>query len=712
MIKLPLRLTITSAFTLFMVLIVSAVAIVNYIGNRDAIFETAKTNIAKSATTAEQEIELLLSRAFNAADTIAGLPKDLFSWQTPEALLGTLTVSLKTSPEIYGVFVGFPDGAFVQAINLTAPNGDRRAVPGMPADAVTAWRVIRPAIVADERTETWRFFNSDRVQIADPASVATKATSYDPRTRPWFIDAQKAAQPVISPAYVFASLKKPGVTVAQPLYNFSEATVGVDLSLNDLAGLTYRVQPGKNGVVAILDAEHRVIGYPQPEKIVSNDGNGVNVDLVSASEIDDPRIRKAIELGASASASHIDFQIGGQQYLGYISRHAEDSLAKWNIVSVAAIGDFTGTLMETLNRSLLIAAIVLVIAVAGVSVMAGWISSPVIGLRGMADQITNLNLGDIKGFDSPFEEINRLQMSMDSMRGALDMFLRFVPRDVVRELIKSEKAVTVGGTRREVTLLFTDIASFTTLAERMTPEQIMSQTSEYFEVMSLGIQANRGTIDKFIGDAIMAIWNAPSEDPFHVDNACRGMLASYYISKDLNEEFIAKGMAPLKTRFGLHTCEVLVGNVGARDRMQYTCLGSGVNLAARIEGLNKFYGTQLLASDTVRRNASSDFLFRRVDIVEAKGTTVPLTIYELMGERGEDAAFYVGADMIKLASKYEQAFDFYLHRDFADALFILDQLAGQYPDDAVVAQLRAKCRSFAETPPPPSWNGATVLDEK
>lgn len=712
MIKLPLRLTITTAFTIFMALTLAAVAFVNYIGNRDAIFETARTSIAKSATTAEQEIELLLSRAFNAADTIAGLPKDLFSWQTPEALLGTLTVSLKTSPEIYGVFVGFPDGAFVQAINLTAPNGDRRVVPGMPEDAVTAWRVIRPAIVADERTESWRFFNSERREIDDPASTTAKATSYDPRTRPWFIDAQIAGQPVISPAYIFASLKKPGVTVAQPLYNFAEATVGVDLSLNDLAGLAHRVQPGENGVVAILDAERHVVGYPQPEKIVTNNGNGVKVDLVSVSEIDDPRISKAVELGASTSASHIDFEIGGQTYLGYISRHAEDSLAKWNVVSVAAISDFTGTLMETLHRSLLIAAIVLVIAVAGVAVMAGWISTPVVRLRRMADQITNLNLGDIKDFDSPFEEIKQLQTSMDRMRGALDMFLRFVPRDVVRELIKSEKAVTVGGTRREVTLLFTDIASFTTLTERMTPEQIMSQTSEYFEVMSLGIQANRGTIDKFIGDAIMAIWNAPGEDTLHVDNACRGMLAAYYISKDLNEEFIAKGMAPLKTRFGLHTCEVLVGNIGARDRMQYTCLGSGVNLAARIEGLNKFYGTQKLASDTVRRKASSDFLFRRVDIVEAKGTTVPLTIYELMGERGEDAAFYVGADMMKLASKYEQAFDFYLHRDFADALFILDQLAGQYPDDAVVAQLRVKCRSFAETPPPPSWNGATVLDEK
>ena len=139
---------------------------------------------------------------------------------------------------------------------------------------------------------------------------------------------------------------------------------------------------------------------------------------------------------------------------------------------------------------------------------------------------------------------------------------------------------------------------------------------------------------------------------------------------------------------------------------------SNVNLAARIEGLNKFYGTQILASDAVRRRASTVFLFRRVDIVEAKGTSVPVTIYELMGERGEDAAFYVGPETIRQATKYEQAFDFYLHRDFGDALEILKELDTEQPDDPVVALLSRKCKQFLLKPPPPNWNGATALDEK
>ena len=301
---------------------------------------------------------------------------------------------------------------------------------------------------------------------------------------------------------------------------------------------------------------------------------------------------------------------------------------------------------------------------------------------------------------------------MEHMRRGIDTFMRFVPHDVVRNAIASGKTLAVGGTKRRVTLLFTDIEGFTTMTERMSPDQVMSQTSAYFERMSFGIQANRGTIDKLIGDAIMAMWNAPSEDEMHVDNACRAALAAYGISEDLNAEMAAEGKPIMRTRFGLHTDEVFVGNVGVGDRMQYTCLGAGVNLAARIEGLNKHYGTQILASDAVRRQASSEFLFRRVDIVEAKGTTIPVTIYELMGEQGDLSPLAVDAAMLRRASTYEQAFDHYLHRDFDDAILVLDRLAAENPGDPVVAQLAEKCRRFVAVPPAPNWNGATALDSK
>ncbi|MEK9753008.1 MAG: adenylate/guanylate cyclase domain-containing protein [Rhodospirillaceae bacterium] len=570
-----------------------------------------------------------------------------------------------------------------------------------------------PVATGGSRTIAWRYFDHAGNPISGAGVVAAEPESYDPRTRLWYAKALAERKATISDVYVFASLQQPGMTVSRPVRHFDEAVVGIDLLLGDLAQLAKRLRSGKNGLVAIVDDKSRLVAFSGKENILKDkSGGAAGIELKALAEIDDRRLQLSAERRDTADPAGAAFTLDGHDYLGFRRPASSSGLVPWQIVSVAVVDDFIGGLMAALYRSLMLAVGIVLVSVFIVAVMGGWISRPVVRLRHMADQITTLNLSRIESFDSPFDEIRRLQASMDRMRGALDKFLRFVPRDVVRELIRDDKAAEVGGVRREVTLLRTDVEGFTTMTERITPEQIMSQASEYFECMSFGIQAKLDTIDKFIGDAIMAMCNAPSLDPLHVDNACRAALTAHQISKDLNAEFAAAGKPVMRTRFGLHTADVLVGNIGARDRMQYTCLGSGVNLAARLEGLNKFYGTSVLASGMVRRKASPDYFFRRVDIVEAKGTTIPITIFELLGERGENAAFYVGADTLRRAVKYEQAFDFYLHRDFTDAVTLLDELIAENPSDAVVALLAEKCRGYIAEPPPSGWNGATQLDRK
>lgn len=709
--KLPLKITVITAFAVFTAATISVIAVLNYMGNRDAIFQNARTSISSAAVSAEFGVNQLIDRAVSTVDTASHLPRSIFDWRHPDPLLITLSASLRSYPQYYGMFVGFPDGAFVQAINLIGPDGNHRKVAGIPESAATAWRVIGPAAGGRGRPETWRFFDHHGEELLKLSPRIKDAAGYDPRTRSWFLESQRSLSSVISKVYVFSSLKKPGFTVSKPVYHKPSLSIGLDLSLDDLADLTRRLSPGKTGVVTVINENGDVIGHPDLNKITRLSELG-ELELVRASEFEDPLLKQALKSLDTKERSESAFTINGNDYVSFYRPAQPNNSSSWSIISIAAVADFTGELMNTLQRSLVLAGVVLIFAVAGVAIMAGWITRPIMRLRVMSDQISKLNLSEVEDFETPFDEINKLRISMTRMKDALDKFLRFVPRDVVRELVQSGQSATIGGVKREVTMLFTDVAGFTTMTERMTPEDIMVQMSEYFENLSFGIQANRGTIDKFIGDAIMAFWNAPAEDPDHITNACRGMLTAYHISEDLNKEFTRKGQASMSTRFGLHCGEVLIGNVGASDRMQYTCLGSNVNLAARIEGLNKFYGTQLLVSDTVRRKATSEFLFRRVDIVEAKGTTLPLTIHELMGERDEDAAFYVGKETLKRASRYEQAFDFYLHRDFEDALYILGKLDEEQPDDAVVTLLTKKCKNFIANPPPPEWNGATVLDDK
>jgi adenylate cyclase len=178
--------------------------------------------------------------------------------------------------------------------------------------------------------------------------------------------------------------------------------------------------------------------------------------------------------------------------------------------------------------------------------------------------------------------------------------------------------------------LFTDVQNFTGITEAADPDNLMRQTSRYFTVLTDAFLAEGGTVDKYIGDAVMVFWNAPHPQPDHVERACRAALAAKAASEILNQQFESEGLPRFVTRFGIHVGDAVVGNVGSAERMDYTVLGSSVNLAARLEGLNKEYGTTILVSDAVRERAEHDFRFRPVASVTAKGMTNETRVYELL----------------------------------------------------------------------------------
>ncbi|WP_431203053.1 adenylate/guanylate cyclase domain-containing protein [Bradyrhizobium betae] len=218
------------------------------------------------------------------------------------------------------------------------------------------------------------------------------------------------------------------------------------------------------------------------------------------------------------------------------------------------------------------------------------------------------------------------------MRSVVRSFASFIPRQIVRQLIETGASLGLGGSRREVTVLFTDVADFTAKTERADPSQVMIFTSRYFAALSDEIMRHQGTIDKYIGDAVMAFWNAPADDPDHTVNACRAILACLAANDALNTEFRREGWPPYDTRFGLHVGDAVVGNIGSSDRMNYTALGATINLASRLEGLNKNYGTRVLVSAAVRARAGHAFLFRSVDSIRPKGFADAIEVSELRGE--------------------------------------------------------------------------------
>lgn len=316
----------------------------------------------------------------------------------------------------------------------------------------------------------------------------------------------------------------------------------------------------------------------------------------------------------------------------------------------------------------------------------------------------------MRGFDfapatdeSAIADIDEVMQGLERAKTVVRTMGKYVPVDLVRRLYVSNEEPKLGGDLLDVSLMFTDIEGFTTLAEKLTPDELARRLGDYLEAMTTAIEATNGTIDKYIGDAVMALWNAPTPVPDHPLAACRAALACMRKTKALYASSAWEGLPALVTRFGLHEASVLVGNFGAPTRLSYTALGDGVNLAARLEPLCKQYGVVILASEAIVAKAKGEFVFRRVDRVAVKGKTTGIDVYELLGEKGEEIP------NLALAERYEEAFELYLARDFARALAVVEAQQAEDPPSAVLAE---RCRELAAEPPPAEWRGVHVARSK
>ena len=296
---------------------------------------------------------------------------------------------------------------------------------------------------------------------------------------------------------------------------------------------------------------------------------------------------------------------------------------------------------------------------------------------------------------------------MEKAKTAMRAMSKYVPINLVRQLYQKGEEPVLGGKSSELSVLFTDIKDFTAFSETMTPDELAEVLGRYLQVMAEIIQSEKGTIDKYIGDAVMTFWNAPEAVTGHEILACRAALRcrdalqKLYDSPDW-------GSAPrFETRFGLHRCIASVGNFGAPDRLNYTAIGDGINLASRLEGLNKYYGTHIIASESIYAAANGAFEFRLLDRVAVKGKTEGIVIYELLAER------IAGRPRPEWVDRYEQAFASYQRRDFIKAVELLQNQDEDSPsEDCPSNVLSSRCREWASHPPPDTWNGVHIFESK
>jgi len=291
---------------------------------------------------------------------------------------------------------------------------------------------------------------------------------------------------------------------------------------------------------------------------------------------------------------------------------------------------------------------------------------------------------------------------LEKAKTAMRAMSKYVPVNLVKKLYHEGAEPMLGGESVELSVLFTDIKEFTPFAEQTAPDRLAGILGSYLQVMATVIQGESGTIDKYIGDAVMAFWNAPETVAGHALFACNAALECRAALRNLYDSPEWKDSPRFETRFGLHRCVASVGHFGAPDRFNYTAIGDGINFASRLEGLNKHYGTTIIASETIWSLAKEKFVFRLLDRVAVKGRTEGVTIYELIAKR------MPGSQDSPVLARYEQAFKAYQRSDFQTALALL-QTESNDPPSLVLAN---RCRLLIQNPPPTGWNGIHVFDTK
>ena len=289
-------------------------------------------------------------------------------------------------------------------------------------------------------------------------------------------------------------------------------------------------------------------------------------------------------------------------------------------------------------------------------------------------------------------------------------FSRYLSPQVITEIIADPSKLNLGGEKREMTAIFTDIRGFSTISESLDPADLVKLLNLYLTDMSNIVMEHRGTIDKYEGDAIIAFFGAPIHMEEHAALACRTAIRMKQAEDRLNERITAEGLSPtpLFTRIGINTGDMVVGNMGSSNKMDYTIMGNAVNLAARLEGVNKQYNTKgILISEYTRTQIGNEFLIRSIDKVRVVGVNTPLRLFELLGILSEaDAAHKESAAL------WEQAIKLYENKEFEAALKIFNEVSEKDEEDGVAYTYIDRCEAFLKTPPAAAWDGVFNLTQK
>ncbi|MBO7486354.1 MAG: cation:dicarboxylase symporter family transporter [Spirochaetaceae bacterium] len=705
--KVKIRDALIIINTLLLVLTAGVIMRINSRGTQDSVYSVSTnlvTEILKSVDTkleayytpASQEIHSILFHYWN---------EDTYHFQKDgEAALDYFMEILNTHKEFAMVYFGDTEGNLIMG---------RR----MPDGSLTRRYITRTA----DTVSTSYVHENKTYNATYPNTVESTATGYDPRTRGWYKKAVAQKRTVWTNVYIFATDNMPGFSCASPVYDDSGALLGVaciDIGIRDLSLYLGNISTTAHSKLFIYDNDNQIIAKPMkaddpidtllnvyPAADGSNTYNMKKVDDPS-----DPIIAEAFKNSFDRENADgiYSFELNGKNYFCKIDSMKLDSDLSMNIGMVIPDEDIMGSVYKNNRTVMIISVCVILIAIFISILISSLISRPMKTLSDEMNNISKLNIEEEEEeIDSGIKEIDTMVYSFQGMKQGLLNFKKYVPSDLVAMLIKNNQSAEIGGKRQTLTLMFSDIENFTGITEQTSPEEMVNRLYVYFSLFAHTITDNKGTIDKYIGDSIMAFWGAPVEIDVktHAKLACQAALTCQTQGFNLSNTWKREGKPEFRTRFGIHTGEVVVGNMGSDERINYTVLGDNVNLASRLEGLNKYYGTEIIVSSTTHNLVKDEFEFRVLDKITVKGKTQPIFIYELLAEKDK-----IDPNVLRAYRVYEAGFKCYLGGDWNGCVKYMSDVIKTLNDPAAKV-IKERAENF-KLNPPEKWTGVYVYDKK
>ncbi|WP_256809143.1 adenylate/guanylate cyclase domain-containing protein [Bradyrhizobium sp. Bra64] len=589
---------------------------------------------------------------------------------------------LQSQATISWVAFGWPDGSFFAAHKL----GDRR---------LEMMEISLTDHAGQRRVDEYDVVPGD----IEFANRRFEPTDFRVAERAWFKTGLAAEEPQWFKVMDHPTGERPSIAFAGPIdvYQERQGVLAIVIEYTRLARFLAQLEVGRTGTAFIIDSSGELVAAPDRD-----------ADELHAAK-SDTRLLPLAQM-AHAKAGEDGRKEAWRSRLTSAGGAYEVALTPlpfpgWSLATVIPEAEFLGPVETTLHRLILGLAVGAVLAALASAWLArSVIAAPLSRVVGELRHVEAFALEQVRRHPSRLKEIASLSGAIAEMAAGLSAFRKFIPADLVRALLRQGVEARPGGSIQELSVMFVDIAGFTGLSERL-GDRVVPLLSRYLDLASEAVVANGGTIDKFIGDAVMAFWGAPQPQADHALRCCRAALGC-------RSAIAASGLAddlgqPLQIRIGINSGRMLVGNIGSELRLNYTVIGDAVNVASRLEGANKSYGTQILIGEATERLARGAIIAREIDSIAVYGREEGFPVYELIGLAGES-----GGETLDWIVRYEQGLANYRARRFAAALADFEAVLSERGHDRPAELMRERCRQFLADAPDASWRPVAALTTK